>query len=129
MDESGILPKARYAMTICHCLDQLLVGGGGGRCKPPPVGPRQSRGGVQGAKFPEAQAILQYTEPKKWPPKPLSWYILSVCCIKSERKNSFKLKKFMCKANISTSCSVNISLVTLKHGRHNELTSFQHNHY
>ena len=39
MDETGILPKARYAMTVCHCLEQLLVWGDGeGRCKPPSSG-------------------------------------------------------------------------------------------
>ena len=35
-DESGILPKARYAMTIGHCLEQQ-----GEHCNPP-VGPGQS---------------------------------------------------------------------------------------
>ena len=25
MDDSGILPKARYAMTVFHCLEQLGV--------------------------------------------------------------------------------------------------------
>ena len=27
MDDSGILPKARYAMTVFHCLEQLVVCG------------------------------------------------------------------------------------------------------
>ena len=65
--------------------------------------------GVQGVKTPEAPAILQYTVrcTKNCPKKPLSWYILCMCCIQIERRNSFKLKKFMCKANNSTSCSVN----------------------
>ena len=66
IDESGILPKARYAMTVCHCLEQLLLWEG---CKPPlpQVGRRQSRDEVQEAKFPEATAILQYAIPKKMP--------------------------------------------------------------
>ena len=49
MDESGILPKARYAMTVGHCLGQQGVWGA--------VSPQV---GVQGAKPPEAPAILQY---------------------------------------------------------------------
>ena len=100
MDESGILPKARYAMTVFHCL------GGGWGAISPPVGPGQIPGGGPGG---EAPAILQYTVPKKMPPKNhFLGTFLSVCCIQIERKNSFKLKKFMCKANNSTSCSVNI---------------------
>ena len=27
MDDSGILPKARYPMTVFHCLEQLVVWG------------------------------------------------------------------------------------------------------
>ena len=58
-DESGILPKARYAMTAGNCLEQL------------------GRGlvGIQGAQPLEAPAILQYTVPKHAPKESLSLYI------------------------------------------------------
>ena len=75
----------------------------------PPVSPGQSPGGGSGGEAPEAPAILPYTVPKIPPKSHFLGTFLSVCCIQIERKNSFKLKKFMCKANNSTSCSVNIS--------------------
>ena len=66
MDESGILPKARYAMTVGHCLEQQEVWRGA-------VSPQwvQDRAlvGVQEAKSPEAPAILQYKVSKKSPPQ------------------------------------------------------------
>ena len=92
MDESGTLPKC----TICN--DRISLPGVAGCLGGGAISPQW----VQGAEVP---AILQYTVPKNAPKNSLSWYILSVCCIQIERKNSFKLKKFMYKANNSTSCS------------------------
>ena len=107
MDESSILPKARYAMTVGHCLEQLEVWG---CCKPlrgsraePWWGFRASPRKLQ------RSCSTQYQKPA--PKKHFLGTFLSVCCIQIERKDSFKLKKFMCKTNISTSCPVNI----LKH--------------
>ena len=101
MDESGILLKARYAVTVCHCLEQLVVGGRGAVSRS--VDPGQSPGGGFGG------SDSQVHNTKRYPQKQFFGTFLSVCCIQIERRNSFKLKKFMCKANISTSCSVNIS--------------------
>ena len=50
MDESGILPRARYAMTVVES---------GGRCKPPSGSKGRALMGVQEVK-PEALTILQY---------------------------------------------------------------------
>ena len=68
MDESGNLPKARYAMTVGHCLEQQEVWE---RCNPQWVQDRAFVG-VQGAKPSEALTILQYTVPKNVPKKLLS---------------------------------------------------------
>ena len=59
MDESGVLPKARYAMTIAWSSR-----GSGGAVSPHWV---QGRAlvGVQGAKLLEAPAILQYKVSKR----------------------------------------------------------------
>ena len=62
MNESGILPKARYAMTIFY-LPGVAGCLGEGRYKPP-----------------EAPAILQYTVPKNAPQKAPSWYIF-ICVL------------------------------------------------
>ena len=92
MDESGILPKARCAMTVFHlpgvagCLGVLYIYI---YIYISPVDPGQSPGGVQGAKPPEAPAILQYTVLKNAPQKHFLGTFLSVCCIQIERKNSF----------------------------------------
>ena len=103
MDESGILSKARYAMTVCHCPEQPLVlwGGGGGE-----GGGAVSQGRAVVGFRRRSVRKLQSTQYQKMPPKTTS-LVHFICVL--QRKNSFKLKKFMCKVNISTSWSVNIS--------------------
>ena len=88
MDESGILPKARYAMTVFHLSGVAGCLGGWTLLAPHWVQGRDLVG-VQGAKPPEASAILQYTVPKTAPQKHFLGTFLSVCCIQIERKNSF----------------------------------------
>ena len=105
MDESGILPKALYAMTVGHCLEQQGVWE---RCNPP-VDPGQSFGGGPGGEAPGSSDDPAVHSTKNVPKNYFPGTFLSVCCIQIEKKSSFKLKKFMCTANISTSCSVNIS--------------------
>ena len=92
MDESGILPKARYAMTVCHRLEQLLVCGDGAR---PPVGP--------GGEAPEAPAILQYTVPKNAPPpqKKPTFLVHFICVLHTNSKEKFiKIEKNLCARQI-----------------------------
>ena len=76
MDERDILPKARYAMTVGHCLELLGVWG---HCKPP-VGPGQSPGMGPGGEAPRSSIDPAVHITKKCPQKPLSWYIF-VCLL------------------------------------------------
>ena len=106
MNESGILLKARYAMTIGHCLEQQ----GSGGAVSPPAAPGQNPGvGPKGRSPRKLQRSYSTQYQKNAPKNYFLGIFLSLCCIQIEWKNSFKLKKIMCKANISTSCSVNIS--------------------
>ena len=75
MDESGILPKARYAMTIGHCLEQQ---GAWGCCKPP-VGPGQSPGGGPGGKAPGSSSDPAVQSIKKCPKKTTFLVNLYLC--------------------------------------------------
>ena len=97
--------------TICNdCISSPGVTGCLGGAISPPVGPGQNPGGDPGGEAPGSSRNPAGHSTKKMPPKNhFLGTFLSVCCIQIERKNSFKLKKFMCKANNSTSCSVNIS--------------------
>ena len=65
MDESGILPKARYAMTVGHCLEQQRVWE---RCKPP-VGPGQNFCGGPGDEAPGSSNDPAVHSTKKCPQK------------------------------------------------------------
>ena len=107
MDESGILPKARYAMIVFH-LSGVAGCRGGGRYKPPSGSRAETWWGSRGQSPWKHQRSCSTLYQKMPPKKHFLGTFLSVCCIQIERKNSFKLKKFMCKANNSTSCSVNI---------------------
>ena len=80
IDQSGVLPKAQYAMTVGHYLEQQGIWG---CCNAVSllVGPGQSPGGG-----PEGEALST----KKGGPE----------------GEALSTKKFMCKANISTLCSV-----------------------
>ena len=71
MDESGILPKVRYAMTVGHCFEQQGVWG----CCKTPSGSRAELWWGPGAK--------QYTVPKKCPPP---------------KKNTFLVHFYLCAA-------------------------------
>ena len=97
--------------TICN--DRISLPGAAGVCggcyKPSSGSRAEPWWGSQGQSPRKLQRLCS-TQYQKMPPK--SHFLgkfLSVCCIQIERKNSFKLKEFVCKANNSTSCSVNIS--------------------
>ena len=120
-DESGILLKTLYARTVGHCLEQLGIWG----CAVSlPVGPGQSPGGS--SRDPAVHST------KKCPPKATVLVHFYLCA-------AYKLKgKIHFKQNYVQGKYFNLMLcehlkahlmVVLKHGRHNELTSFQHNHY
>ena len=72
MDEGGILPKARYAMTVGHCLKQQGVWG---RCKLPSGSRPEPWWGSQKL---QRSCSTQYR--KNAPQKLLSWYIF-ICVL------------------------------------------------
>ena len=79
MDENGILPKARYAMTLFHCLEQLVVWG----CYKPPVGPGQSSGGGPGGEAPGSSSDPAVHSTKKCPQKATFRYIF-ICVLHTD---------------------------------------------
>ena len=88
MDESGILPKARYAMTVGHCLEQQGVW----ECYYPPSGSRtELLWGSRGRSSNDPAVHSTKNVPKNY----FLGTFLSVCCIQIERKNSFKLKNYV----------------------------------
>ena len=69
------------------------------------MGPGQSPDGGPGGEALGSSSDPAVHSTKQMPPNNhFLGTFLSVCCIQIESKNSFKLKKFMCKANNSTSC-------------------------
>ena len=65
MNESGILLKARYAMTIGHCLEQQ----GSGGAVSPPAGPGQNPGVGPRGEVPGSSSDPTVHSTKKMPPK------------------------------------------------------------
>ena len=88
---------------ICNNRRSLPRAAGVWGCSKPPGDPGQSPGGGPGSKAPGSYSDPAVQSIKKCPPKHFLGTFLAVCCIQIEKKNSFKLKKFMCKANISSS--------------------------
>ena len=128
MYESGILPKARYAMTVGHCMEQL-----GGRCKSPSVSRSEPWWGSR-RRSPRKLQRSCSTHYQKCPPEPLSWYIF-ICVLHTNSKETFiQIENIYVQGeyfNLVLGEHLEAHLMlTLKHGRrHNGLTSFQHNHY
>ena len=93
----------------------------------------QSPGGGPRGAAPRSSSNPQYTVPNNAPKNHLLSTFLSACSIQIERKNSFKSKKIYVQGkyfNLKLSEHLEAHLMlTLKHGRHNEIISFKHNHY
>ena len=89
MDESGILPKARYAMTVFHLSGVAGCLGRGRGAISLPVGPGRIPGGGPGVEAPGSSSDPAVHSNKKCPPKHFLGTFLSVYCIQIERKNSF----------------------------------------
>ena len=81
----------------------------GGRYKPPSGSRAEPWWGSRGEAPGSSSDPAVHSTKKMSPKNHFLGRFLSVCCIQIERKNLLKLKKFMSKANNSTSCSVNIS--------------------
>ena len=100
--KGGILPKARYAMTVSSSR-------GSGGTVSPPVGPGQSPGGGPGGQAPGSSSDPAVHSTKKMPPKTTFLVHFYLCTAYKSKGKIHLIEKFMCKANISTSCAVNIS--------------------
>ena len=96
------------------------------------MGPGQSFCGRPGGEAPRISSDPAVHSTKMRPKNYFLDTFLSVSCIEIERKNSFKWKKIYVQGkyfNLMLGEHLEEHLmVTLKHGRHNELTGFQHNH-
>ena len=78
-NESAILPKARYTVTVFYCLGSAIS---------PPVGPRQSPGESPGGEPSGSSSDPAVHSTKKCLQKLLSWYIF-LCVLHTNSKETF----------------------------------------
>ena len=81
MDKNVTVPKAGYAITIGHCLEQVGVGG----LAPTPAGQGQSPGGGPGGEVRGNSGDPAVHSTKQRPRNTLSWYIF--ICVHVLHKN------------------------------------------